>query len=293
MNQFYISPGAPKFTIIYMCVAVVETELKIRNYSPRTVKSYTGYLREYLEFLFEFDPDQFAVNVKYVGDGIIKRFLLKKVDEGAAPQTVNLALNAVKFFYREILERDVGRSIKCAKRSLRLPRVLSRDVIGRVLGVISNQKHRLLIALAYGAGLRVSEVVGLRVGDLDFGNGFINVRGGKGGKDRVTVLPDKIARELWEFVEGRLGRDYVFPSNRGGRLTSRSAQKIFARGLECVGVRGDASFHSLRHSFATHLLEDGVDLRYVQELLGHRDVKTTQLYTQVTRRGLCGVKSPL
>ena len=293
MNIFHISPGAPKYTIIYMCVGVVETELKIRNYSPRTLKSYTGYLREYLEFLFELDPDQFAVNVEHTGDAVVKRFLLKKIDEGAAPQTVNLALNAVKFFYREILERDVGKSIKCAKRSLRLPRVLDRTEVRRVIRGIENQKHRLLISVAYGAGLRVSEVVSLRVGDLDFGDGFVNVRGGKGGKDRVTLLPDRISRELWAFVDGSAGRDYVFPSNRGGRLTSRSAQKVFSQCLVRLGIRGDVSFHSLRHSFATHLLEDGVDLRYVQELLGHAKITTTQQYTQVKWKTFQGVEGPL
>ena len=139
----------------------------------------------------------------------------------------------------------------------------------------------------------MSEVVSLRVGDLDFGDGFVNVREGKGGKDRMTLLPEKIARELYEFVGEKGAGEYVFESNRGGKLTSRSAQKVFERALARAGVIKDASFHSLRHSFATHLLEDGVNLRYVQELLGHRDVKTTQLYTRVTKRGLRRVKSPL
>jgi len=179
--------------------------------------------------------------------------------------------------------------------------VLSRQEISRVFGVVSNRKHRLLLALAYGAGLRVSEVVALRVRDLSFDEGLINVRGGKGMKDRITVFPACLVAEMREFVCGRAADAYVFESNRKGggaaggsrRLTSRSAQKIFSLALARAGVAKAATFHSLRHSFATHLLEDGVNLRYVQELLGHRSIKTTQLYTQMTRVGFERISSPL
>lgn len=292
--RFYLDPRASRGMAIGFCVTVMEEDLKIRNYSSRTVESYTRCLREYLMFLDEVcDGMAFRDAVYKPSRVLINKFLLVKVDKGHAPQTVNLALNSIKYFYREVVGSPVKIVVKCAKKSLRLPRVLSREEIRQVLRVISNQKHRLLIALAYGAGLRVSEVVSLRVGDLDFGNGFVNVRGGKGAKDRVTLLPRRIVRELFEFVEGRSGREFVFESNRGGRLTARSAQKVFVRALVGAGIRKDASFHSLRHSFATHLLEDGVNLRYVQELLGHKDVKTTQLYTRMTVAGFRGIESPL
>jgi len=294
MRTFYMSADGPRWMSIEFCVGVMEEDLKIRSYSPRTVESYTRYLREYLCFLdVVCEGVEFRDAVYEPRRELVNKFLMFKVDRGDAPQTINLALNSIKYFYREVAKSKSEVGVKFAKRSLRLPRVLNREDIGRMIGVIRNQKHRLLISLAYGAGLRVSEVVALRVRDLDFGDGFVNVRGGKGGKDRVTLLPDKISRELWEFVGGMGGRDYVFPSNRGGRLTTRSAQKIFYRAVEESCIRKDASFHSLRHSFATHLLEDGVNLRYVQELLGHKDLKTTQLYTRVTKKGLMGVKSPL
>ncbi|MDP2624989.1 MAG: tyrosine-type recombinase/integrase, partial [Candidatus Peregrinibacteria bacterium] len=161
------------------------------------------------------------------------------------------------------------------------------------LSHVWNPKHRLILAVAYGAGLRVSEVVSLRVGDLDFDRGFIHVKGGKGNRDRLTLLPDDIRLELQVCAARASPGDYLFPSNRGGRLTSRTVQKVFEQTLARARIGKSATFHSLRHSFATHLLENGVDIRYVQELLGHRNIQTTQLYTKVTHRGLSKLKSPL
>ena len=267
-------------------VREAERELKLRNYSPRTIKAYKMCLRGYLEFVRE-SGARVGVIVS------VKEFLLRKHDEGYSPQTVNLHLNAIKFLYGSVLGGRVDIDIRCAKKSLKLPVVLSRVEISKIISVIANQKHRLLVALAYGAGLRVSEVVALRVRDLEIEEGFISVRGGKGMKDRTTVFPACLASAMREFVSGRAGDAYVFESNMGGGLTARSAQKVFSLALVCAGVAKAATFHSLRHSFATHLLEDGVNLRYVQELLGHRSIQTTQLYTQVTRVGLSGISSPL
>ena len=228
----------------------------------------------------------------------IKDFLLEKHDKGYAPQTTNLCLNAVKFFYREVLGSSMRIKIRCAKKSLKLPVVLSRDEIRRVIDAIGNLKHKLMISLAYGAGLRVSEVVGLKVRDLLIGEGLICVCGGKGGKDRITIFPEKLKDEFDLFLKRKIndivtGELYVFESNRGGKLTSRTAQKVFENALVKVGIQKSATFHSLRHSFATHLLEDGVNLRYVQELLGHKNIKTTQLYTMVSTDAVRKIKSPL
>jgi site-specific recombinase XerD len=251
----------------------------------------------------------------------IKDFIVFLHDEGYAPQTTNLALNAVKFFYRWVLGSSMKIKIKCAKKNLKLPVVLSRDEVRRVIGVVRNLKHKLMISLAYGAGLRVSEVVGLKVRDLMIDQGLICVCGGKGGKDRLTIFPEKLKDEFNLFLgekrknyeEGKNGSNglkccyekeknfdnkkfensYVFESNRGGKLTSRTAQKVFEYSLELAGVERPATFHSLRHSFATHLLEDGVNLRYIQELLGHKNIRTTQIYTMVSTEAVRKIKSPL
>ena len=265
-------------------VRLVE-ELRLKGRSWRTVKVYKGLVRRYLEFLGE-DFDVFDLEV-------LRGFLLKKLDEGNSTQTVNLYLNAIKFFYREVLLIRRNIDIGFAKVSRRLPVVLSKKQVHELIETIGNKKHRLLISLAYGSGLRVSEVLSLRVQDLDFARDVIHLKSGKGAKDRITLLPDKLKGELEAFLFGKNGRDYVFDSQRGGALCARSAQKIFAEALAKAGIVTAASFHSLRHSFATHLLENGTDIRYVQTLLGHRDIKTTQLYTHVSTHSLRNIRSPL
>lgn len=262
----------------------VKTELRLRNYSQRTIKSYIQCLSDYFKFLAQ-DPAVLAVEK-------IKEFLLKKQENGYAPQTVNLHLNAIKFFYREVLKNYNKIDLKFAKRSLKLPIVLSRNEIDKILENIKNKKHKLMIALAYGAGLRVSELINLRVRDILLDELMIHIRDSKGKKDRITIIPEKLKNDLYFLVTGRDGSDYLFESERGGSLSSRTAQKIFEEALKKAEIRKDATFHSLRHSFATHLLENGVDIRYVQELLGHSNIRTTQLYTQVTNPSLKNIKSP-
>lgn len=262
-----------------------ETELRIRNYSPRTRKIYLYYVREFLTYL---GPHRHEFPASAV-----KSFLLVLEKKGASPPSRNLCLSALKFYLRHVVKTDRRLEIPTAKRPYTLPVVLSREEINRILTVTKNRKHRLLLGLAYGAGLRVSEVVALRVQDIDFGERTIHVKQAKGQKDRISVLPEKIRRELQDFITGKLGNESVFPSEWGGQLTSRTAQKVFGHALTLAGIKKPATFHSLRHSFATHLLENGIDIRYVQELLGHNNIRTTQRYTQVTRPQLKSITSPL
>ena len=157
---------------------------------------------------------------------------------------------------------------------------------------IENEKHRLFLALAYGAGLRISEVVTLKVKDFDLKNLIIHVKQAKGKKDRITIFPDKLKNKISFLIKEKTKNDYLFISERGGKLTTRTLQKVFENGLNKARIKKDASFHSLRHSFATHLLENGTDVRYVQELLGHANIRTTQIYTKVTNPVLKNIKSP-
>ncbi|MCX6800459.1 MAG: tyrosine-type recombinase/integrase, partial [Candidatus Falkowbacteria bacterium] len=158
---------------------------------------------------------------------------------------------------------------------------------------IINKKHSLMIALAYASGLRVSEVVSLKVKDLNLLEFTIHLKSTKGDKDRITILPEKLIKDIENMIMHKSLNDYVFSSERGGKLTERTAQKIFENALQKSGIKKDATFHSLRHSFATHLLENGVDIRYVQELLGHQNIRTTQIYTHITNPSLKNIKSPL
>jgi len=171
--------------------------------------------------------------------------------------------------------------------------ILSREEINKMIDLTRNFKHRLLLALAYAAGLRVSEIVCLRAQDIDLKGLTLTVRQGKGKKDRLTVISAALLPELQQIMAGKGGDNYVFESERGGRLTEATAQKVFYQALRRASINKPATFHSLRHSFATHLLENGVDVRYVQELLGHANIRTTQIYTHVTNPSLKNIKSPL
>lgn len=261
-----------------------KNELRLKGRSPKTIKAYLGYLHEYL----------FAVeNWQKLDIDFIKNFLLKRQDKDYSSSTINLYLCAIKFFYRSVLGLTDSINIRFIRRRKRLPVVLSHEEVGRIIEILKNKKHRLMISLAYGAGLRVSEVINLKIADLDFDRGLIYVRRAKGDKDRVTLLPEKLVPELQEFFAGKEFKDLLFVSQRGGRLSSRTLQKVFEQSLKRAAINKNASFHSLRHSFATHLLENGTDIRYVQAFLGHQSIKTTQLYTSVTSLGISKIKSPL
>lgn len=270
-------------------------EIRVRGMSPKTLKAYRACVRFYLEFLGRNmnGGDGFDAEVRRVNVEKIKAFLLHRQSLGAAPQTVNLYLNAIKFFYGQVVKSSGKIDIRFAKRNRRIPVVLSRVEIMLVMRNIKNVKHRLMVALAYGSGLRVSEVTKLKVRDLDFNAKTVGVRDGKGGRDRMTLLPGKLVKHLTGFLYGKDAGDFIFESERGGRLTTRSVQKAFTVGLRKSGIVKGATFHSLRHSFATHLLENGTDIRYVQALLGHSSIRTTQIYTRVTARGLANIESPL
>lgn len=268
------------------CLQSTHKELVIRGYSRRTIGAYLNCLEKYFLFI---GGEDFC----FFSEDRLKDFLFKKHQEGKSPQTANLYLNAVKFFYRSVVRYQGPIDVKFAKRVSKVPEVLSREEILKIIDSIGNKKHRLLVSLAYGAGLRVSEVVVLKVSDLGFSAKSVLVRCGKGGRDRITILPDKLKSDLEIFIAGKNADDWIFESERGGRLKIRSAQKIFERALESAKILKKCGFHSLRHSFATHLLENGVDIRYIQELLGHRDIRTTQIYTRVAKNVAYRIKSPL
>ncbi|MDP2656775.1 MAG: tyrosine-type recombinase/integrase [bacterium] len=262
-----------------------ERILKLRNYSPRTRSAYTLYIKEYIGF-----SKEKGIKNKQKA---IEEFLLDKHKRGQSPQTVNLALNAVKFLYTQVLKNPQKIDLKFAKRSKKLPIVLSHTEIESIIANTDNAKYRLMISLGYACGLRVSEVVTLKISDLDIDELVVYIKEAKGKKDRVSILPEKLKNDLRNLIAGKNVKDFVFESNRGGKLTTTSLQKMFRKSLYKAKVNKPATFHSLRHSFATHLLENGTDVRYVQALLGHANIRTTQIYTQVTNPKIKNIRSPL
>jgi len=261
---------------------MLEEELLLRGYSRKTVQAYTGAVRLYARWGGTFDQSE-----------SVRRFILECKEKGLAAATLNLRIMALKFFFKHVLKKPFLENLRFSKRPKRIPVILSKEEILAIVEAVFNRKHKLMIALAYGAGLRVSEVVNLKVSDLLFDEMLIHIREGKGGRDRITILPEKLVADLRKLISLSGPDSWVFESQRGGRLSARTPQKVFDKALLAVGIRRQASFHALRHSFATHLLESGVDIRYVQELLGHRNIATTQIYTKVTRSAVRRIMSPL
>ena len=265
----------------------LENELKIRKYSQKTIRAYMHYNSEFLDFTGK-SPEN-------VGNEDVKNYLLYLIEEkDASASTLNIAINALKFYYGKILKRDFIYSVKRPKKDKKLPVVLSRNEVSKLFSVIENPKHRLILMLTYSSGLRVSEVVKLKPGDIDMERKLIYIRGGKGRKDRYTILADVVINELRNYMETYKPEKWLFYGrDKDSHISTRTVQKIFDNAAKKAGIKKDATVHSLRHSFATHLLESGVDLRYIQELLGHKSSKTTEIYTHVSNRDLGKIRSPL
>lgn len=263
----------------------MEYEMVIRNYSHRTQKTYMYSIKKYLEFDNE--------GIRRYSEQMVQQFLVNKAKEGVGPVSRNLYLCAIKFFYFNVIKRRKSIKIPYAKRPKSTPLTLSKHKVLQIADHTNNKKHKLIILLAYAAGLRLSEVVNLRVQNIYFHEHIIFIKNTKGGKNRFTILPDKLWDQLKFYVKNKKYFNFVFESNRGGKLHPRTVQKIFKNALEKSGVEVPATFHTLRHSFATHLIESGTNLRYVQELLGHANLRTTQIYTHVRQKVISSIKSPL
>jgi site-specific recombinase XerD len=263
----------------------LEDELKLRKYSPKTIKAYLACVANYLKAKKN--------NFEIVDIDFIKQYLLSKIDKSMSSQTINQNLQAINFFCWNVLKFKGKIDIRFAKTPSKLPIVLSRDEIQSILKIIFNKKHNLMVALAYSGGFRVSEIINLKIKDVNLAELTIHIKDAKGSKDRITIFPEKLIANLTEIMTLRNKNDFVFENVCGGKLTERTAQKVFENALKKAGIKKEATFHSLRHSFATHLLENGVDVRYVQELLGHANIRTTQIYIKVTNPMLKNIRSPL
>lgn len=261
--------------------------LKLKNYSPNTVKSYLHCFEKFLNHFKNRD-------INLLGKEEIAEFLYEESQKGLSYGYQNQIINAVKFYYEKVLKRkkeyyDIPR----AKRPQKLPVVFSEEEVQTLIGNIQNLKHKCVLYLIYSAGLRISEAVNMKIGDIDSKRNVIIVRGGKGKKDRTTLLSQKLLTLLREYYIQYRPKEYLFEGEFGNQYSVKSIQNTFNKALERSGIRKDATVHSLRHSFATHLLEHGTNLRYIQELLGHESSKTTEIYTHITKKGMYNIISPL
>jgi integron integrase len=308
----------------------VRGAIRLKHYSIRTEQAYSDWIRRFILFHNKRHPSEMA-------EPEVTEFLTHLAREGkVAASTQNQALSALLFLYKEVLKKEIGSldQVERAKRPAKLPVVLSRDEVRRLLGELSGTA-RLMASLLYGSGLRLMECVRLRVKDIDFAYAQVTVRDAKGGKDRVTMLPVELVNSLqkhlaktgaqheqdledgygsvhlpfalerkfpgahrewiWQYVfaSSRLATDPRTGKRQRHHIAEGMLQNAVKEAVRKSGLTKPASCHSLRHSFATHLLEKGYDIRTVQELLGHKDVSTTMIYTHVLNKPGLGVKSPL
>ncbi len=260
--------------------------LRIRNYSPRTIKTYTNLIEDFAHF--------FDRPLREINNEEIYIYLSHLVEERhVSSSRVSQAICALKFLYGKLFGRnEIWEKLDTPRKNRSLPFILDREEIIAIFKSIDNRRHRLMLEIMYASGLRVSEVSRIRIGDVDLKNLALYVRGGKGRKDRVTMLSEKSLGDLSQFVSNRPANEYLFEGWAKAPISPRAIQKVFHIALEKSGIQRKASCHTLRHSFATHLMENGTALPYIRELLGHKSIKTTEIYTHVRRPQKSAIRSP-
>jgi integrase/recombinase XerD len=263
-------------------------DMELRNLAPKTIEVYTQRVAAFAKH-FRRSPDA-------LGPDEVRSYLLHLVQERHVSWSYyNQTVAALRFLYEVTLQREgVMTRIRCPKVPKKLPVVLSTDEVTRVLAAVASIKHRALLMTAYAAGLRVSEVASLRIDDIDSKRMVIRVRQGKGRKDRYVMLSPRLLDLLRLYWKAERPADWLFPGDIPGRpLVEESIRRICTRAAKAAGLDKHVTAHTLRHSFATHLLEAGTDIRTIQVLLGHRNLKTTALYTHVSPAAVEAAQSPL
>jgi len=255
-----------------------------RHFSPRTIHTYCFCVDKFMRWVQK-DP-------KNVTKQDILAFLDILVEKNVSGSTLNVYHMAIRFFYTEIIRKRVTWNIHYAKTPKRLPVFLTQEEMQRLLAVIDNATHKLMVALLYGAGLRVSELTHLTKQDLDWENKLGWVRHGKGDKDRMFIIPESLIEHLKKLTETIDATAYIFPG-RHGPLHVRSIQEILKNAQRKAKIEKHIHPHTLRHSFATHLVENGIDICSIQSLLGHNSAKTTMIYVHMAKPKLINIQSPL
>jgi integrase/recombinase XerD len=264
-----------------------DEEMRIRNYSPKTRKLYRGHLERFYRDRKGDDPVCTTEECK--------AWLVAILDRGRSHSYMSQAISALKLVHEAVLNRPGPMArVPRPRRERTLPTVLSRNEVRRLTEAVKDPKHRALVVLLYSAGLRIGEALRLRVQDVDEERRIIHVRSGKGKKDRIVMLARVAAEELESYRRFEGPHHWLFPApNRRDRhLCPRTLQRTVTLAAKKAGILKRVTPHTLRHSFATHLMESGTDLRYIQRLLGHKKLSTTEIYTHVADRDLVGIESP-
>lgn len=261
--------------------------LKSKRYSPSTLKTYTEALSTFLRYM---QPT--PVN-KISNQHLIEfnnHYILKN---GYSASFQNQVVNAIKLFFSTIAHRQLNPElVHRPKRGHQLPNVLSKEEVARILNAPTNLKHRLMLIMLYSCGMRRSELLNLKFSHIQRHRMLITIKAAKGNKDRIVPLSPKVLALLEEYYHAFKPKDFVFEGQAGQRYSEKSLQSVLKQSLAKVGITKPVTLHWLRHSYATHLLESGTDLRYIQELLGHKSSKTTEIYTHVSTKSIQQIRSP-
>ncbi len=267
---------------------MMDQKLKLRGYSENTVRTYLQQFKEFLKFYFESSPVE-------LNEIEIRNYLLYLIEhKKISRSTQNQAINAIKFFYEKVMGQD--RKVYQLERPMKerkLPEIISQQEVVKIFDALSNIKHRVMLMLIYAAGLRRSELLGLRIGDVDMNRNIVFIRGGKGHKDRQSVMAQSLAPLLEEYIKNYNPKFWLFEGQTGERYSASSLQQVLKQAASKANIKKTVRLHMLRHSFATHLLEAGTSTRYIQVLLGHESPKTTEIYAHVSRFALDKIQSPL
>ena len=255
-----------------------------RNLSINTIKSYCYHTKKFLEYVNK-EP-------RKITKKDVKNYLYKISEEGKSSNTLNLVLSSIKFMISEILFKTWKLDIKYAKKTKSLPVFLTKKQVNKLLHVIKNKKHWLMIAMLYSAGLRRSELINLKVKDLDIDSNYGWVRKGKGNKDRMFIIARRLKPQLKTTIDKLKYYDYLFTGNRGNHISKETLYKIVKRYSEKAGIKKNVHPHVLRHSFTTHMIESGYDITIVQRLLGHESVEATERYIHTAIPQRINVESP-
>lgn len=264
-----------------------EIWLQHRRYSDRTRETYLALIKSFLIF-FQNKPLNDVTNQDVV---IFNHQLIIKKQYSISYQ--RQMVSALKLFYKQIENKKlVIDKLERPRKEKKLPAIFSKEEVERIIISIINEKHRIMISLIYSAGLRISELLNLVPSDIDSKRMVIHIRCAKGRKDRFVPLSEKIVDSLRDYYRRYRPKTYLFEGQPAKKYSATSCRNILKKSMLRVGITKNASLHTLRHSYATHLLESGTDIRYIQELLGHNNSKTTEIYTHVSRKKLVGIKSP-
>ncbi len=264
-----------------------EKRLIILRYSPNSIRTYLSAIAVLIKDFKGIDPKEIPINR-------IEKYILYCVEHKKISQSYQKQLVAtIALFYKEVFHIRFDLKHLYPKRTeSKLPHVLSKEDIQKLIQLTENLKHKTILALIYSAGLRLSECIQLKLACIDSGRMRIRIENGKGKKDREVMLSENLLVLLRSYYEAYRPKDYLFEGQNNEVYSARSVQLVFKQALQRAKIAKKASVHSLRHSFATHLLENGTDIRYIQDLLGHQSIRTTEIYTHITDASKSRVKSP-